>query len=145
MQQAKATSIKDVSKINVPHAFQHDIQNCKICQRGNSLELPKILESTARQKKKKKALDANHASAFVTPGVLSVTGVRLFYTHTQDMPEASEGSRSSGPSNYTEEPVSDDNAALLGSCPPFPRSCCGCSGSHPQHLSPPLPPAPGPL
>lgn len=111
MQQANPSSIKDVSKQHVPHALQHDIQNCKICQRGNSLEFPKILESTARHKKKK-ALDANRASAFVTPAVLSVTGVRLFYTHTQDTPEASEGSRSSGPSNYTEEPVSDN-----ASCP----------------------------
>ena len=36
IQQAKASSIKDISKKNVPHAFQHDTQNCKICQRGNS-------------------------------------------------------------------------------------------------------------
>lgn len=44
--QAKTSTNK-----NVTHTFQHNIQNCKICQGGNSLEFLKVLETSAWQKK----------------------------------------------------------------------------------------------
>lgn len=43
--------VKTSTKKNVPHTFQHNIQNCKTCQYGNSLEFLKVSESTTWQKK----------------------------------------------------------------------------------------------
>lgn len=65
------------------HTFQHNIQNCKVCQGGNPLD---ILIGKYSKVKRKHYIQIMFKHS-VTDGVLSVTEVKLIYIYTQNILE----------------------------------------------------------